>query len=198
MVSDFSVARRLRASVWTFMLVAALSGTAHATTVVSKSFADLCAEAEMVFSATVTAVRSQRVDPGRGDLETLVTFADIDALLGVIDSPLTLHFAGGVVDGVREEFLGVPRFTVGERVVLFARKSHQLSPVVGLSQGCFRVVESATGATVASADGRPLTAIDGLVMEADGVGGASSGGPLPLGQFLDAVRRELSAQGRRD
>lgn len=173
----------------------ALAAPARATMVQEKTFAALCAEADMIFSATVATVRPQRVDPARSDLETLVTFTDIDPILGVSGSSLTLRFAGGTLDGVREEFLGVPHFTAGERVVLFARNGHQLSPVVGLSQGCFRVVAADGGATVANADGQPPAALDARVDGAEG-GRAGSGAPLPLSQFLDAVRDELHAQGR--
>lgn len=178
-------------------LVAALAVSVHATTVVSKSFADLCAEADKIFSATVVDVQSRRVDAEHGHLETLVTFAQVEPVLGTSAASLTLRFAGGLVDGVREEFVGVPRFTVGERVVLFVRDGYQLSPIVGLSQGCFRVINSEAGATVVAADGRPVAAFDDLGRSADG-GQAAGTGPMPLERFLDAVRKELEAQGRND
>lgn len=197
MVADYSRARSVRAVAWALLILGALAVPAHATTVVSKSFAALCAEADMIFSATVAEVRSQRVDAEQGHIETLVTFTDVEPMLGVSASSLTLRFGGGVVDGVREEFLGVPRFTPGERVVLFARHGYELSPIVGMSQGCFRVVESASGASVTAADGHPVTSLDAGGVAADGGQGAS-GAPLSLRRFLDDVRTELNAQGRRD
>jgi hypothetical protein len=195
MSADFSRARLRHALSRVTLALIALSTAARATTVVSKSFPDLCAQADMIFSATVGEVRSQRVDANRGDLETWVTFTAIEPILGVTTPTVTLRFAGGVVDGVREEFLGVPRFTTGERVVLFARQGYELSPVVGVGQGCFRVVESASGATVAAADGQPLIGLDSRAEQVDGGQGAG-GDSLSLSRFLDEVRRELQAQGR--
>jgi hypothetical protein len=197
MVDDSSRARLRRAVSWAVLTLVALITPVAATTVISKSFTTLCAEADMIFSATVGEVRSQRVDAEHGDLETWVTFTAIDPIFGVSTPTITLRFAGGVVDGVREEFLGVPRFTTGERVVLFARHGYQLSPIVGMGQGCFRVVDSPSGATLAAADGRPIVALDSRAVAADG-GQAASAAPLSLGRFLDEVRNELKAQGRRD
>lgn len=197
MVTDHSWARALRAVSCTVWIMSVLAAPAHATTVVSKSFAALCAEADMIFTATVGESRSQWVDAEHGDIETLVTFTAIEPIVGVSAPSVTLRFAGGTVDGIREEFLGVPRFTAGERVVLFARNGYQLSPLVGMSQGCFRVVESPAGPTVVGADGRPVAALDSSGVSADGGQGAS-GAPLSLSRFLDAVRNELDAQGRRD
>lgn len=184
--------RQFRLVLTVLPMLLALGTPAHATMVEAKSFAALCAEADMIFGARVDTVRSQRVDDAHADIETLVTFTDIDPILGVSGSSVTLRFAGGVVDGVREEFLGVPRFTPGERVVLFARNGYQLSPIVGMSQGCFRVIASDGGTAVADADGRLLAA------RAAGVEGgqAASGGALQLSEFLNAVRGELRAQGR--
>lgn len=197
MVADLTPARAFRVALWTILTVVTVAAPAPATTVVSKSFSALCAEADMIFGATVADIRSQRVDGERGDLETLVTFTDIDPILGVSAPSLTLRFAGGVVDGVREEFLGVPRFTVGERVVLFARDGYALSPVVGLSQGYFRVLPSGDGTTVVAGDGRPVPVLDAPRAAADGGQGASEASPS-LPQFLDAIRDELRAQRRRD
>jgi hypothetical protein len=176
-------------------LALAAAASVHATMIVSKSFTDLCAEADQIFSATVADVRSRPVDAEHGHLETLVKFSHVEPILGTATPSVTLRFAGGVLDGVREEFVGVPRFTVGERVVLFARDGHQLSPIVGLSQGCFRVIDSDAGATVVASDGRPIAALEDLGRSADG-GQATSTGPMQLDRFLDAVRKELEAQGR--
>jgi hypothetical protein len=196
-MSDPNRARWRRAVSLAGLLLVALTASVSATTVVAKNFAALCAEADMIFTATVGDVRSQRVDDAHGNLETWVTFTAIDPVFGVSSPTITLRFAGGVVDGVREEFLGVPRFTTGERVVLFARHGYQMSPIVGMSQGCFRVVDSPSGVTLTSADGQPVLALDSGVIPSDG-GQAAGGAPLSLSRFLDEVRNELQAQGRRD
>lgn len=188
------MSRLVRLASYAVLALAVSGASARATTVISKSFAALCAEADMIFAATVSAVRSQPVGAEHGHIETFVTFADIDPLFGVTAPTVMLRFSGGVVDGVREEFLGVPRFAIGERVVLFARHGYEVSPIVGLSQGCFRVVETASGAMMAAADGQPLATLD----SGDGAEGGRAAGNtrVSLDRFLHEVRNELSAQGR--
>jgi hypothetical protein len=183
------------AVVWLTSLACIASGArVEATTVVAKSFTELCAEADLIFNGTVADVRSEWSDAERDHIETIVIFRVSEPLFGTSAPTVTLRFSGGTLDGVREEFIGVPRFTPGEHVVLFARRGREVSPIVGLSQGCFRVVETADGPAMAAADGQLLTALE---RGDTGDGGRAAGdAPLSLPHFLDAVRGELDAQGR--
>lgn len=121
---------------------------AHSTVIVAKSFDDLTAEADLIFVGTVTGLQSRWVDEEQSAIETVVTFSVEEALLGDLGKEESLRFSGGEVDGLREQIAGVPRFVVGQRVVLFARRGHSASPVVGFHQGCFRVVDGAAAAVV--------------------------------------------------
>lgn len=133
-------------AIWAAVLLA--SFPAHSTVIVEKSFDDLTAEADLIFVGTVTGLRSRWVDEEQSAIETIVTFTVEEALLGDLGKEESLRFSGGEVDGLREQIAGVPRFVVGERVVLFARRARSTSPVVGFHQGCFRVVDGAATAVV--------------------------------------------------
>ena len=168
---------------------------ARATAVIAKDFAALCAEADMVFVGTVREVHSQWADAAEQSIETLVTFSDLTPLHGAEEGEVTLRFAGGTVDDIREEVAGVPRLAVGERVVIFARHERSISPIVGFNQGCFRVVDGPSGAVVLDVDHRPVPAADG---GAFGVAPErASGSSVSLAVFLDRIRRELDARHER-
>jgi hypothetical protein len=169
-------------------VTATVGGEAFATTVVARSFAELCVEADTIFVGTVDDVRSQRVEGSGGSIETLVRFSRLEVLAGVPRAEITLRFSGGEVDGVREEVIGVPRFARGERVVLFVRDRPAVSPVVGFHQGDFRVLAGASGEIVLPGDGATLPAGDG--------GGGAAGG-MPLDEFRRRIGAELRQRGSR-
>jgi len=178
---------------WMLLAVAVLlAAPLPATVVVPKDFAALCREADMVFVGTVSDVRSRWVDQANSDIETLVTFSDLDPLFGVEQTTVTLRFAGGEVDGRREEIAGIPRFQVGERAILFARRGRWLNPIVGFQQGCFRVADGDAGPVVLSADGRPLVDIRQGAARL-GAPDAGTGTAMPLDVFLDRVRHEIAS-----
>jgi hypothetical protein len=124
---------------------AALAPRADATVVVAKDFGALCAEADLIFVGTVASTQSRWSDPQRQAIETAVTFADLTWLRGGSQATVELRFGGGELEGLRESVAGVPQFTVGERRVIFAHAGHYVSPLVGFSQGQFRVVDGADG-----------------------------------------------------
>jgi hypothetical protein len=169
------------------LLVLALAPrAARATMVVEKPFADLCREADLIFAGKVTSVASRWRDERRQSIETAVTFAVTDAVIGVDGSEVQLVFAGGEMDGIREAIGGIPEFRPGEEVVLFAVRRPSLSPIVGFHQGCFRVVDG----RVSNVDGAPVTGVSerGLAL------GQSDAGErgVPLAQFLAEVRQRLA------
>jgi hypothetical protein len=136
----------LRYALAAVLLLLALPATA--TTVVRKELGSLCAEADLVFVGTVSGVRSQWADDRQQAIETFVEFADLDWLRGGDAETLTMRFGGGQVGEVREHVVGLPVFSAGDRVVIFARTERSVSPIVGFNQGYFRVVDSPTGPVV--------------------------------------------------
>lgn len=181
------------------VLVAALLLTApvppaRATTVIEKDLTDLCNEADLVFVGKVTALQSGWRDPSKRGMETAVTFHVIDRVYGSIGDDVTLRFAGGEADGLREVVAGMPEFKIGEEVLLFASNKPSISPVIGFHQGCFRIVESDGERVVLTADSAPVLGVNGRALfsgkRTDGPQGA-----VPLDRFLDTVRTRLDERG---
>jgi hypothetical protein len=164
---------------------------AHATTVIAKSFAELCAEADLIFAGTVSASESSWADPDKHAIQTRVTFADLTWLRGAPRATVTLRFAGGSIDGFTEEIAGMPRFAVGDQVVIFARDAESISPIVGFHQGLYRVVDG----RVFDAEGQAVTMVGGAALRRHAAG-ATPGLGLPLTDFLDRVRGELTVERR--
>ena len=176
---------------WLAVLAAAAltAQPASATTVIAKDFAALCAEADLIFAGTVSAVESRWSDPEQQAIETLVTFSDITPVFGTEGGTVTLRFAGGQVGTMREEIAGVPQFAVGDRRVIFARRERSVSPIVGFHQGVFSVVDTPEGPAVVGAEGAAPEERTGTEAQR-----ASRAGAVPLETFLERVRRELAAR----
>jgi len=164
---------------------------AGATVVVAKDFGALCAEADLIFVGTVASTQSRWSDPQRQAIETVVTFADLTWLRGGPQATVELRFGGGELEGLRESVAGVPQFTVGERRVIFAHAGHYVSPLVGFSQGQFRVVDGADGPVVLDADGKAVTGVGGAALQRGAVEDRPAA--LPLDAFLARVRTQMAA-----
>jgi hypothetical protein len=173
--------------------IALLAARAPATVVVAKDFAALCADADLIFVGTVGAVDSRWVDDERQSIETLVTFEDLTWLQGESQSSVTLRFGGGTVDGLHMDIAGVPRFTVGERRVIFAYDGAFVSPIVGFDQGAPHVVDGAAGPQVVESGASPRLAGPAGALR---LGVPSSGERVPLDEYLERVRGQLAGDGR--
>jgi hypothetical protein len=167
------------------------SGRVSATVVVVKDFPALCHEADLIFVGTVIDVASRWSDPSTQSIETLVTFGDLTWLRGAVQATVTLRFGGGEMDGLREEFAGVPQFSIGERRVIFAHEGRFVSPIVGFDQGALRVAAGANGAVVVGAVSAP-TARGALRFDEPA---PKKSLPVPLEEFLDRVREQLASPG---
>ena len=170
------------------LLLVALPAPAPATVVVAKDFAALCADADFIFVGTVGAVESRWVDDERQSIETLVTFDDLTWLQGEPRSAITLRFGGGTVDGLHMDIAGVPRFTLGERRVIFAYDGAFVSPIVGFDQGAPRVIDGTDGPRVVESGSSPRLSPAGALR----LGAPADGTPVPLDDYLDRVRQELA------
>ena len=132
--------RRLAGAV--ILLTLATPGWLAATTIVAKSFAELCREADRIFVGTVAEVASQWKDRGRMQIETLVRFTGVTPVDGTgwrrRDAAFRRRRDGGHPRGDRRH-AAASSPTSG--VVVFARDGTSISPIVGFRQGLFRVVE---------------------------------------------------------
>ncbi len=112
-----------------------------ATTVLSQSFPDLVHKAEVIAVGTVTGINNHW-DAARRAPFTVVTFSNLNVLKGTTEGDtLSLYFLGGITPkGHTISVHGVPRFSIGEKNVVFcAGNQRGFCPLVGVWQGRLRV-----------------------------------------------------------
>lgn len=114
---------------------------AKATTVIPPTFEEMTDRAEVIFVGKVVSVRSEWRGVGtRRAIFTLVEFEKSETLKGDAKSSITLQFLGGTVGEETLQVGGVPKFTVGDRELLFVAKNGvQVCPIVGVFHGKFGV-----------------------------------------------------------
>lgn len=135
---------------------------AHATTLLYKNLDDLSAEAEQIVVGTVAKTESTYGTDK--SIYTFVTITDMDNIKGQSkESELVLRFKGGQVGEDIHEIVGGPYFKTNEKVVLFVRgNGRSLVPLVGWTQGVFRVVADQTGGSIVTDhDGNALLGASG-------------------------------------
>ena len=140
--------KRLLSALLVCSLLLGLPVTSRALTVVPRSFDELVARADTVFQGTVSAQESRWTGEGaERHIVTFVTFQVEQTLKGTAAATQTLRFLGGTVGDTTLDVPDQPRFTVGQKAVLFVvNNGRQFCPLVGVAQGRFHVVrEAATG-----------------------------------------------------
>ena len=172
-----------------------------ATTVIQKSFAEVVQAAEVIAVGTVTTIATEW-DAAHNRPFTLVTFSTLDVLKGAHTEPeLTLRVLGGPhPDGSLLQIVGVPEFSLGDRLVVFVTgNDHYAVPLVGLWQGVYRVVfDAARGVeTIYNHARQPVTSLPtatgGLLHEDDQLSSAVQQ-PAPamsLETFTDLIAQEV-------
>lgn len=178
-----------------FMGGVLLATSTHATTVLEQTFPDLVHQAEVIAVGTVTGIQEQW-DAARQAPLTYVTFANLTVLKGDPGGEsMTLEFLGGhTPDGKVLTVSGVPRFTVGEKHVVFCAGNHRdFCPLVGLWQGLLGVAfDPQRGVeTVSDNFHVPIVGVQGgrflkLTPEAPAPQEA-----LPLSTLMDLIQQEL-------
>jgi hypothetical protein len=160
----------------------AVQRAATATTYLPVTFDELVARADMIFVGEVTDVRPFVLTTATGAvIKTRVVFRVQDPVFGTAAALEVLEFLGGEAGGVGMAVEGMPRFAIGERRVVFARRARSMNPIVGFTQGLLQVRRDGNG------EERVLT-LDGLP-----VAGAQSFGPrVPLLQGAPVVPMRLT------
>ena len=122
------------------LLIAVFATTcAFATTYAELTLDELTTRAETAFYGAVSEVNVEERD---GDPYTLVTFDVTRGLTGEPGETLELAFLGGdLPDGTSLVVTGMPQFDLGDEVILFAYDTPYYSPIVGFSQGLWRLSE---------------------------------------------------------
>jgi hypothetical protein len=137
------------------------TGSAHSASVVPTTFDEMVVRAGTIFLGEAVNVRSDWETSSRGKhIVTTVTFKVERVLKGEAPAQVQLQFLGGDIGGLVMEVDGMPTFRVGDRDVLFVSPTRNaISPLVGFSNGRFRVTRGRSGdARVLTHDGRPFVA----------------------------------------
>ena len=159
--------RRLTVGLAAFLLVATSNSPTFATTVIAPTLANLAARAERIVVSEVVDVRVERRQTRDGHLPfTLVTLRTVLTIKGAASVQFLLELPGGEAGDEALEVVGLPRFRVGDRDVLFLADSRWLSPFPAFALGRYRLVqgEDAGGEMVTGADGRPFRRADGTAL----------------------------------
>lgn len=131
------------------LLVGLLSAApSHGLTVVPRSFDELVQLADTVIVGTVHDMHSEFADNGLSqNILSFVTFDELQEIKGPVNTQqYTLQVPGGVVGRVAQDYPGIPLFQVGQRYVVFIRGNRRdFFPVVGVTQGVYRVLTDGQG-----------------------------------------------------
>jgi hypothetical protein len=128
-------------------LLVAVPARLPATSVLQFSFAELCAQAELIVEGRVLSADARADDLG-GGIGTYVRIRVLDRLKGPdVGTELELRFSGGTVAGHTLSLADMRIPAVGETGIYFVESLTQIQahPLVGWSQGHF--LELVDGAT---------------------------------------------------
>ena len=171
------------------LALTALAPTGFATTYLQLSPQAMLAKAGLVFVGTVTdvSVTNQGGRPWtrvRFRVDTPLEGVPVDAQ-GKASQPVELSFLGGAVPGGPTLTVsGMPQFSLGEKVLLFAYDQAYASPIVGFRQGLWK----ATPAGLKDEDGAPLSVSPKGELVRGGSGAS-------LDAVLGAIRSYLGGSG---
>lgn len=166
------------------LAVAAAVAPVQATVLPRFEAGDLADSAALVFVGTV--VDQQVVVTGDGLYPyTFVTFDVEETLKGQADEQLTLRFDGGPIGNEIIEVIGMPKFAIGGRHLLFVSGIEgDLCPLVGWDQGKFDFVRhpQGDGEVLVDSHQRPVTGVKGdrLVRHSQKLTGAPAGRQVKL------------------
>ena len=135
---------------------------AGGTTLIQQSFDDLVAKSDHVVIADVADI-SAEITPDETKIYTYVTLESVIPIVGpeILDGTMTLRFSGGHVGQYHSSYLGMPEFEVGERLMLFVHlNGTAMCPIVGWTQGCFRVEDDGAREYVLSFSQNSVVGVD--------------------------------------
>jgi hypothetical protein len=125
-----------------------LSAAPSATILVPASLETLSRDARAIARGRVVGVDGQWT-AGRRSIETIVTLEAETYLKGQLGSTIQFRVPGGSYGRYQNIVVGAPRFSVGQRVIVFLGARGPTVPfVLGLHQGVFHVERGADGRDV--------------------------------------------------
>jgi hypothetical protein len=192
----------MKASIWLAAVLLASTLTAapaSASVVRALAFGAMVDTADVIFVGEVVGVESQWVATSSGRaIVTRVTFLVERTLKGEPRLQHTLEFLGGRVGDVELTVPGVPSFSRGDRDVICAHTGRpEVSPIVGMAQGRFRVNrDPTTGESVVTMhDGYVLSDVREIGQPRNLVS-ASPLKTLTLNELADTIVRTVAGARR--
>ena len=126
---------------------------------------------------------------------TDVTFRVEDPIKGELGETYTIRMLGGTVAGETMAVAEAPKFTVGDREILFVEHNGmQFIPFVGIMHGRFHLKRDADGhEMVTKVNGLPLANVEKLGIDERG---AMTGPAVSVADFKAAIRKEATASSK--
>lgn len=171
---------------------------ASATSYPPVTFNELVTRAEVIFIGEVVDVRPFPLETREGTIiKTRVIFRVSDPIWGTTSILEVFDFFGGELGGIGMAIAEMPRFAVGDRRVVFARRERSINPIVGFTQGLLQISRDSGGIDrVLTLDGSPLAGPESIGTARPAVS-VSPIVPMRLSDFRDRVTRALADARRR-
>lgn len=120
-----------------------LFSSSIATTYKSLTVDEIIQRTDIAFHATVTEVVVEVREDANGQTDpwTKVSFEILEALKGDVVGTHSLYFYGGSSEEKTLQVEAMPVFRVSDELLVFAYDATYYSPLVGFSQGLFRLDE---------------------------------------------------------
>ena len=171
------------------------------TTVVPPTFEQLVQQAELIFQGTVTnSLSVWEGEGGQRHIETYVTFKIEDNVKGQAGTSYTIRMLGGTVGDETMEVTDTPKFTVGDREILFVEHNNdQFVPLVGIDHGRFHVQkDEQTGRDiVVNNEGEAVRDLTQLGRNEKSAVAADVAQAISADELKTAVHQQLSASADR-
>jgi hypothetical protein len=180
----------------TLLLVTVLA--ASAMSVLPPTFDQLVGSADFVVRGVVTDVHCITVETSQGEaIRTLVTLHVEQVLKGSPGTDVTLSFLGGRVGRRTLSVLGMPKFAVGQREIVFvANNGRTICPLIAAGHGRYHVQRDATDGRdyIVRENGLPLTSTDEIAGPLDGAPATPAALPRASAALtLDAFEAKITA-----
>ena len=163
---------------------ALLSTQAGATLSRAISFDEKVGNAAAIIVGRCTSQQSNW-DAAHKWILTSSTFVIEKTLKGLPAQEVTIVTPGGVVDGVHQHTIGVPKFTVGDEHVLFVRNTKAGPTVLYFDQGAYEVIRVRGERIV-----KPAVSSAVLIDQQRGMA-VTPEGARTLREFEDSVRETI-------
>ena len=178
-------------------LAVCTAAAANATTYTPVTFEELVSRADVIFAGEVVDVRPFSLNTREGTvIKTRVVFRVTDPMLGTTSALEVFEFLGGEVGDLGLAVEGMPRFAIGDRRVMFARRAPSINPIVGFTQGLLQIRRDSSGVDrVLTLDGMPIAGVDSFRTRSPLLS-ATPVVPMRLSDFRSQVVRELGGRVR--